>query len=888
MEESPPPVPRKDTPKESATQRAMETAVTASGSKRKREAQDETIYDLHNGRLEVVDPDAHTPKRSRSNVRQNDGDTSDSTPVQRRNLRRKKGISNLSSANLRHAAEEQRQLQARESRFQEGSLSDRPSEKPPSAFTRIIRTDSGNIQHVDDLMEDYHDEQDGVAIPGETAEAAIEKEKAELPQRVAEIHQQQQAAKEQSSGFFRFGKSFAASFHPVQLWNKLWQETKDELTQKNLEEAERKKRQKAEAEAKYAAMKQSGGFAPQHVQRASGDTATPRDSGIVMGSATTSMDHQRSTSYRSHLAPPAMTNGSISRLESEALEAETATKTSKGGTIKSRLGHFKKPSLSNIRADLKRVKSDFNLAAHAGRESSSSVSPVKTDFESSTLRKSHSKIDLKRQHKLSKRVSDLEAKLNVARRELGDALTEASPMPKLGSKYERFTPVSSIKRPRLPKFVPGRLPTLPSERLLDPAMLGFGQDEEEEEDHDKADKPTDGGAKLESLFEPRETAAVTDSDQELNEDTMKARAPRPYPPRASSLFQETNEAQVTAGDEGDNITLAQPRATSEPTDLTTDQTTMDPNSINNLTSDGQITTADPPATYASLDAKLKALDNNVKAARKPGRPKKRKSGADDDLSEWKPPKAAKEDTDWDEADEAPKKKRKAGRPKKDTQSSPPSKKTSNGKAAKPAASSPPRNTKSTIKQAATGDETESAKMANGDHVEDDVDELAAPARTSLDSQGQSLEPLYEEEEETTIVSLNDVPSKPTSKATPAHFGRYAVRSRSTSPAKQGGSVQLGVEETMITRAATAAKNGRRGRSLSPPPVSKTIEIIEESVSVVPGKEGVPSLPKGANGSFESLARLQSQSGADVEIVTRTEKKTEVRAKGSFEWPEDVF
>lgn len=440
--EEPPPVPPKDTPKSLSRTATMDIdQAPPSSSKRKREAHDDTIYEYRNGNLEPVDPDAHSPKRTRSNIRQSDTEHSeDTTPAKQRTIKRKKKVGNLSNVNLRHAAEQQRQAkeqEARESRFREGSLTDRPSEKPPSAFTRMIRTDSGHIKQIDELMEGYNDD---TAEPQDTVEVAVQQERALLPQRVDEIAAAQTAQKEDASGFFRFGRSFAHNFHPVTLWNKMWNETREDLIRQNMEEAERKRRQKEEAEARYAQMKQAGQFSFKPVGNIrdahnASESSTMRDSAVVMDSArtsTVSVDQQRADSRNSQLLQPPAKDDVSSHSGSEV--PDTASKSK--GTFRGRFS-FKKPSVSNLKDGLKRASSHVNLAAAAAaganRESSSSVSPVKGEFDQSTLRRSESKYDLKKQNKLSKRVSNLETKLQQARRELDEALVEASPAPKLGT-----------------------------------------------------------------------------------------------------------------------------------------------------------------------------------------------------------------------------------------------------------------------------------------------------------------------------------------------------------------------------------------------------------------------------------------------------------------------
>lgn len=80
-------------------------------------------------------------------------------------------------------------------------------------------------------------------------------------------------------------------------------------------------------------------------------------------------------------------------------------------------------------------------------------------------RKMPSRADLQKQQKLVKRVSDLEGKLEAARRQLTESLAEPLPL---------APPIRSIGHSR---FVPGALATLPSERLL----AGYVEPEEDDE-----------------------------------------------------------------------------------------------------------------------------------------------------------------------------------------------------------------------------------------------------------------------------------------------------------------------------------------------------------------------------------------------------------------------
>lgn len=857
----------------------LDRSSTRSGSKRKRAAHNETIDNLHDGHLEVaeaeLDHHAHSPKRSRAGVSQSSTEKSSTEDGGHRSLRRKKKVNNLSNLNLRHAAEQHRSAPSRESKFQEGSLSNKPSEKPPSVFTRIMGTYSGHIPQVDEMMEDYNKE-----APVASTEAEVNQETALTPQREEGMAAAAPAPNEDSTGLFRLEKSLTSNFRPISLWNRLWNETKDELTRKNAEEAERRRRQKEEAEARYAELKKAGHLGLQPVKNSSsglrmeGFSSTPRDSAVEMQSR----DHSRQASDASHLlAPPAY--DLPSQRESEAQDPAMQGK----GTLKGRFG-FTRPSISG----LKRVRSDFNIAAAgnpSARESSLSLSPAKQDVDNSALRKSASRYDLKKQNRLSKRVSDLEVKLRTAREELNEALVEASPLPKLGNRYERFTPVSTLKNTR-PKFVPGRLPTLPSERFLDPAKLGFGDDEE---------SPVKGGAERESLAK-NGMGVGEEMDVDEANDMLKVSRARVYPTRASSLFSLNNDdigaisAQSTAKDKSNFDT-------SENTQLTSDKsndTNGDTVAVKTSNTARELTSG--TSDFGTLDAGFNAFNGEAKpASRTPAKPKskKRKSGADDNAP-FKPGKDADDDeAEWDQA--TPKKKqRKSGNGVED-QTSPVGKTgTSSSPQSKKSAGRRAKGKKRGLQPASIAEDDDGYGGEDQDFQADANDTSPAGKRTSMDSQGLTLEPLYEDEEleTSTRIPLNDEPSKPTAKATPARHGRHAAaRSRSASPVKtRRDSAGQGSEERMLTRAAEAAQ-GRRGgsRQFSPLPTQTTkgIEVVDETISIVPGEDGVPELPRGATGSFESLDETVQTREVRAKKVAKTQK-TKKANRDDFEWPADVF
>lgn len=806
----PPPVPPKDTPDRPPRPSTMDTdrATPASGSKRKRDGHDELAYNLRNSHLEAPDSEAHTPKRSRPSLQPSDNDVSDdATPVQPRNLRRKKGVNNLSNLNLRHAAERHARQQAesqpvpRESKFQEGSLTDKPSGQPPTAFTRFTRTDSGNIHLVDDLMEDYHN---GMASPHRSVEIDIGREQAQTAQPTSAISSQAPSAEENNGFFLRFGRSLAASFHPVRMWKQVFEETQEELRQKNLAEIRRKKALKEEAERRYAQMKASGQFEPQVLSRASlaDSNITLRDSGVIFASGTPSTEHKRATSHGSSLANFAS--------ESEAPEvAPSATK-----TFRSRLS-FKRPSLQNLRFDLKRAKSDYTLAAAANsqRDSSSSVSPVKAEFGGSALKSSQSKIDMRKQYKLSKRVSNLESKLQLARKELDDALIEASPMPKLGNKYERFTPYSTIKRPT---FVPGKLESLPSERLLDPSKFNLETDEAKQvtDDREKAATEVEAGDPLQHLMDVSEP-------EEPEEETIRVTRARPYPPRASSLFNLNNK---NIEDTNEEIVAHH----TEPTKEDTERDNMDVDSPS-TEANGSRSDLKKAVSYASLDAKLKALDANVKmASKRPTNRKKRKSG--EDMKDYKPEgdDVDDEDAEWEKLGSRNKRRKSSGASKKKT----PSKSTN-------ISDEPTVNN--------TQNEAKNAGADTFESIQSNDDMTTEPsARKSLDSQHAILAPVAEEDGEEAGSVKGDPVKKPTD-----------------SP-QQDADHQL----MLMTRAAEAA---REHRSRSPP-------AREEAL-----------LFKQMDGSAEQAAVVTKSGGAkSTKSAHGRSRKEKTKADESFEWPDDVF
>ena len=315
----------------------------------------------------------------------------------------------------------------RRSRFFEGSMNDKISQRPPSLYTReeqaMERYASVNMEDVDMVYD-----------------AGIESNK--------------------PAGMFRFGKAIANAFSSVNVWqglNGIWKE-KERENQPNHE----RENLKLKAELKYAELKKNG-FGGTHNALARPESqevpsfkyedtdesrrSSFRDSGVDVDGYQSSSDRKDSGQFTPSAEglkpPPSLV--AVHRSASPFSDASSGRRSSI---------RFHKPSLEG----LKKVKSHIHLPSI--KRSAEDVVPVLStgmdDLPGPGLRREASKKDISKQYRLSKRVSDLENKLEVARRELELSIQQAPPVPDL--------PVS-IGRPR---FVPGALASLPSERLLTP------------------------------------------------------------------------------------------------------------------------------------------------------------------------------------------------------------------------------------------------------------------------------------------------------------------------------------------------------------------------------------------------------------------------------------
>lgn len=235
-----------------------------------------------------------------------------------------------------------------------------------------------------------------------------------------------------SSGIFRFGKAIASAFNPFGGWGRNSEGSPTKSPQKDVIN---------QAEQAYAELKKAGykGTNKGHytedlgVNTALADQTWRSIQHKMEYSSPVKDSHRYPIDQANHRAP--------SRSDSSA---------------------SKRSSLQ----DLRLPKSFFK--SHGSPSASPAVycDITSDEYEPTGLRKQPSRRELSRQTKLLKKVSNLEDKLQRARRELRDLTgnEERTPAPTAQPKTLN-TEMDPALFPR--KFVPGALPTLPSERLLD-------------------------------------------------------------------------------------------------------------------------------------------------------------------------------------------------------------------------------------------------------------------------------------------------------------------------------------------------------------------------------------------------------------------------------------
>ena len=323
------------------------------------------------------------------------------------------------------------------SKFVEGSMNDRISAKPPSLYTRD-----------EQVMKDYHDQEEG---------------RTQVLDHQA-VHHDTRVDKHKPSGMHRFGKALFSAFNPVNVWqgfNGIWKDKEGRAdSQKALLEERRTK-----AEMAYAELKKSGykgtneswlrtmRTEPSDIEynnaKDQGQETLMRDSGIDMDEDVTYGDFLVRTKPKQNtmslLAPP-----------SERLRTAVSPASELSGGRKSSL-NLRRPSFTS----LKKVKSHVQLPT-TKRQTNQDFDLGCEKSMNHDLRKQPSRKDIAKQQKLSKRVSDLETKLDLARRELKLSLQGVPDAPE-------------VSKPARKSFKPGALSSLPSESIINAEKI-LGQD----------------------------------------------------------------------------------------------------------------------------------------------------------------------------------------------------------------------------------------------------------------------------------------------------------------------------------------------------------------------------------------------------------------------------
>ncbi|THC96325.1 hypothetical protein EYZ11_004184 [Aspergillus tanneri] len=217
---------------------------------------------------------------------------------------------------------------------------------------------------------------------------------------------------QKSSGIFRFGKAIASAFNPFGVLGNVSDIWKGSETQKPADDT------LARAEKAYAELKKAG------------------YKGTVKGSYMQSMQ----------VGPNNLADTTWKSIQEKMDYKQVGrhSRQSSGEGIGSGV------SLRSSFQELRKAKSSLGIPSMSlltNRRSDDTGYPE--------VRRQMSRKELQRQAKLLKRVSDLEEKLERARQELQELMSE-----------DEFLSQTCVAKPYHRKFIPGELPCLPSERLL--------------------------------------------------------------------------------------------------------------------------------------------------------------------------------------------------------------------------------------------------------------------------------------------------------------------------------------------------------------------------------------------------------------------------------------
>ena len=391
------------------------------------------------------------PKRSRPSPR-----TSDAS------LRE---FGSLSSTHRRHrqtassASDRVRLNSRRSSKFVEGSMRDRVSQCPPDDFTQTESASSRSMS-----------EQRGRA----SSEAYVSHDAG------IEVVR--------PSGIQRFGKVLASTFDPTSIFLGSDGRVNDKQDPRASQERQRWDDRRVRAEVAYADLKKNNYPGTLRIPTHSSQGSRSRLN--LGGQSTEYQALLKRNSYADRMEESVVQDSNRNRPIAYTSEAtrEIPSPTPDlylAPTIETVIQEdqmLSPPAPEHPWSSLKRVKSYFRFPGARRRSLSPSKAPLNVTEQAanpprgSPLRESPSKRDLKKQKKLLSKISNLEDKLEHAKRDLRFTLEDVPPMPKLPAAYpadvvDRMTkkelaPLEPIPAERPSKFVPGLLPSLPSERLF--------------------------------------------------------------------------------------------------------------------------------------------------------------------------------------------------------------------------------------------------------------------------------------------------------------------------------------------------------------------------------------------------------------------------------------
>ncbi|CAI7584986.1 unnamed protein product [Penicillium manginii] len=256
------------------------------------------------------------------------------------------------------------------------------------------------------------------------------------------MHESKRVAPQQqhrSSGIFRFGKAIASAFNPFGGWNR--NSPEHEISHKPKPQADAL----TQAELAYAELKKAG--------------YKGTNKGSYMQSQNTDQANADQT-FQAILEKMGYAGpiGDSAHPPTNQFDGAGGTP-SRSSSMTSKRSSFQDLRKAGLPFGKPQETTTFAPPTYTERSSEESI-------ENTGLRKQKSRRELSRQAKLLKKVSNLEDKLDRARRELhqisGNEERLPEPTPERRSMSIDMDPGSY---PR--KFVPGALPTLPSERLLD-------------------------------------------------------------------------------------------------------------------------------------------------------------------------------------------------------------------------------------------------------------------------------------------------------------------------------------------------------------------------------------------------------------------------------------